>query len=300
MMPKPARDKSAVVDAIFDENYPEMVRWANFVSKNNAQLSEDLVHDVFIKCKRSSRDLSEIDNIKSFLFTAIKNTYVSQLRRKNSRREVAITDEISPGSMGLVHDPRISSAIRDQILDICYYACKRKEKSISASALILRYFLGYYPFEIKKVLKRSQNSVEVRLSKVRAEMLEYLWGDERIEKSSPNTRRLSRPKELKIKGDDLTAEIRSIIFGHMSGRCLSPNEWRRLYLKSNEIGREDVSHLVSCLTCLDTVNELLRIPLLRHRHPLDSCYVPQRRFLDSAGGISTVLALLATLHTVFS
>ncbi|MBK8464740.1 MAG: RNA polymerase sigma factor [Chloracidobacterium sp.] len=300
MMPKLARDKSAVVDEIFDENYPAMMRWANVVSNNNKPLSEDLVHDVFIKCKRSPSDLSEIENIKSFLFTAIKNTYVSQLRRKTSRREVPIVDEMSPNSMGLVHDPRISGAARDQLLDICYYACKRKEKSISASVLIFRYFLGYYPFEIKKLLKRPQNSVEVRMSKVRAEVTEYLCGEGRMEKSNQGIKKESQLNNHNTTGDNLTAEIQSIIFLHASGKCLSANEWRRLYLKSNEIGREDISHLVSCLSCLDTVNELLRIPLLRHRHPLDSCNVqPQRRFLDSGGIQTTVFAILIVLITAF-
>ncbi|MFN0279223.1 MAG: RNA polymerase sigma factor [Pyrinomonadaceae bacterium] len=270
MIPKLAKYQTASIEDIFNDNYASILRWAETVTKNDKFLAEDLVHDVFLKCSRSLETYVEIENVKSYLFTAIRNTYISQLRRKTLRSEIAITDETPIDTIGLAHDPRISIAVRDQLFEICYYACKRKDNSISASVLILRYFHGYYTAETKKVLKRSQNSIEARISKARTEILDHLNKSKQPVKPDAFTRIKKLSKIAHTRETDFIADLRRLIFSHSFGRCLSTTEWRRTYLKSEKISREDLSHLVSCPECLDTVNQLLRLPILAHRHPLDS------------------------------
>jgi len=50
-------------------------------------------------------------------------------------------------------DPRDQIQVHDELRRVYQYACARKETSKAGSVLILRFFHGYYPSEIAKLLR---------------------------------------------------------------------------------------------------------------------------------------------------
>ena len=59
----------------------------------NSQLAEEAVSDVFIKVWESKSKLSEIDDLKSYLYRAVRNQAVSTLRSKN--KDVVSIEDIN-------------------------------------------------------------------------------------------------------------------------------------------------------------------------------------------------------------
>jgi len=64
-----------------------------------------------------------------------------------------------------IRDYFASNILRDG----SHYACTRKETSKAGSVLILRFFHGYYPSEITKVIRGTRHAVDLRLRNACAE-----------------------------------------------------------------------------------------------------------------------------------
>lgn len=70
---------------IFDQYYRVLCHFLKSYS-NNQQLVEDIVQDVFVKLWYK-RDELELKNIKSYLFTAVKNGYFDYKRREDRHKD---------------------------------------------------------------------------------------------------------------------------------------------------------------------------------------------------------------------
>lgn len=262
-------DTSAFYNRYFQDNYPALKRWALQITSNDRALAEDLLHDVYLRVsQRADQPVGSIDSVSAYLYKALRNGFISHLRwrtRRGGHQSLTIDDEAIAISLMTV-DPRAALRVQDELRAICAYACERKATSISASILILRFIHGYYSAEVARVINRSRNAVEVRLTRARLEVDQHLFGPP----DDPITGQVIRTKNV-VRGAELLDELRSIVFNSVDGRCLTPEKRRRSYRASRDgLDREELSHLVSCAECLDEVNKLLGIPLLAERHPLDS------------------------------
>lgn len=77
-----ANDQSAYRE-LFELYYDKLFRLALLICKSR-ELSEEIISDVFIKLWRKRDDLEKIDNLRLYLYVAVKNTslnYLAQLRR---------------------------------------------------------------------------------------------------------------------------------------------------------------------------------------------------------------------------
>ncbi|MFG5383273.1 sigma-70 family RNA polymerase sigma factor [Yoonia sp. R2-816] len=94
----PAFDQADPRDEIV-EFLPEMRAFALSLTRNPSQ-ADDLVQDAIIKAWKSFHQFEASTNLRAWLFTIVRNTFYSDLRRK--RREVAhiettLTEMISDG-----------------------------------------------------------------------------------------------------------------------------------------------------------------------------------------------------------
>lgn len=263
--------RSVFYDRFFQENYPDLQRWALQIAMYNRDLSHDLLHDVYLRVSQREDNPESIESVHAYLYKAIKNAHISHLRRKTRTGgfQISLSENESDLSQLLIVDPRLINKAHDDLRAICRFACNRKSTSISASILILRFFHGYYSAEVAKVVNRSLNAVEARLVKARREASSYLLDSVDLE-TVRNRSSASNPGSA-FRSADLLTELREMVFASVEGRCL-PVEWlRREYrLSRGGLERAELSHLVSCAECLDNANTLIRIPLLKERHPLDS------------------------------
>lgn len=266
-----APDRGMSYDEFFQENYETLQRWALRITSYDRELSEDILHDVYIRFNQKRELPDDLKSVNGYLYMALKNSFISFLRKRTriGTDQLSLFDFELADNAGLIVDPRPELKVRDELRAICDYACDRKSKSIAASILILRFFHGYFSVEIARIVNRSQNAVEARLMRARREIAGYLNG--RLLADGPRDQRNTPPTTWLADGADLVFELRARVFAARDGWCIPLDTMNRFYITKRETpGREDISHLVSCRQCLETANDLLLMPRLTNRHPLDS------------------------------
>lgn len=151
----------------------------------------------------------------------------------------------------------------------------RKETANAASVLILRFFHGYYPTEIAKVTRRTRKAADKRLTAARIEAKAFLENSKSLAfingPTQPAIPEVFPARFARTPGDFLL-ELQETIFKSRSGECLNREQLKNLYDANHQapIARKHLAHIVSCPTCLDTVNALLGLPLLHERYPTDT------------------------------
>src|SRR6266545_1617272 len=262
----------------FLERYQGLHAWAVQMTANDQALAEDLLHDLFILFTLSQPDLSRIQNLDNYLYASLRNLHISQLRRATRGRfeQLSVVEyESARLSLHSVGHGRDLIQAQDELRRICQYACARKATANAASVLILRFFHGYYPSEIAKVLRNTCEAVHLRLRAARTEAKAYLENSKSLTfldgQSQPLSPEIFPARFARARGDFLL-ELQQTIFQSRSGDCLSREELKELYeaARQGPFARKHLAHIVSCPVCLDTVNSLLGLPLLSERYPTDT------------------------------
>jgi RNA polymerase sigma-70 factor (family 1) len=96
--------------------YPSLVPFAVSIIKSK-ELAEEIVSDVFKKIWQKRQQLDKIDNLKFYLFTAVKNRCINGLNDPKNKIAININD-VSIEFKSLYHDPEqkmISSEMINKI-----------------------------------------------------------------------------------------------------------------------------------------------------------------------------------------
>jgi RNA polymerase sigma-70 factor (ECF subfamily) len=83
--------------------YPSLVPFAVSIIKSR-ELAEEIVSDVFIKIWQKRQQLDKVDNLKFYLFTAVKNRCIDELNDSQNKNTVNIHNEPIE-FRSLYHDP---------------------------------------------------------------------------------------------------------------------------------------------------------------------------------------------------
>jgi RNA polymerase sigma factor (sigma-70 family) len=253
-------------EELFLERYDRLYKWALQLTSPDRELAKDLVQDAFVHFMRFSGDLVSINNIDNYLFGVVRNTHLSHIRR-NSRQqhEQLPTFDFNAVELLVIVDPRRQMRMKDELRAICHYACARKETSITGSVLILRFFHGYFPSEIARLMHSTRNRVDVQLRVARSEAIACLRKASRRINTAPP---LSSSGAACVPPDILT-ELREKIFATTRGDCYLLDQLAKIFQARKAVSRGTLSHLVSCARCLDETNRLLGLPLLNQRDAID-------------------------------
>lgn len=276
---------------LFVERYEQMLKWALQLTSGDRGLAEDLVHNAFIQFTLTAPDLHGIQNLDGYLYGILRFLHLSQMRRATRSRlqQLSIVDYDSAEAGLRIIGPREQIEVQDELRRICRYACARKETSKAGSVLILRFFHGYYPSEIVRVLRLSRKVADARLQVARREAKMYLAGSGRLTFLKGTSVPELLPANPLPTGEGCLADLRRAVFSSRRGECLSRERLQELYQSEavEGIDRQTSAHIVSCATCLDQVNTLLDLPLLATRFPTDTLGKDQgagRGPLDGSGG----------------
>lgn len=266
-------EKTSLYDEAFLKRYDSIYKWGLYITKHNRELTEDLVHEVYVKFMTASRNKLTIESFDKYLFVALRNSYLSHLKRFNRRgvNNLAVIDFESVDHALLAVDPEDQIRARESLRAVCQYACCRKKTSISAGVLILRFFHGYYLNEVALILRSSRNVVDVRLRAARREAAAYLHSPAAVSLDSDKTVRRQLADNLFRSYQDTIDEFRQTIFAAREGVCLEGDALETAFQTADsKANRERLAHLVSCASCLNKINSSLRLPPLSERHPLDT------------------------------
>jgi len=265
-------------EELFAQRYQWLMSQALRLTGYDQEQAEDLVHDAFVQFVISRPDLEAIlPNLEGYLYTALRNLRISQARRAARLKEtafslpdlLALAENASVEDELLAVEQRAQAQMQEQLRRICHYACVRKETSKAGSVVILRFFHGYYPSEIARVLHSSRAGVDKLLQRARSEATLYL-DDPACLSFIKGSQETEVPHiEFGQTPEELLRELRRAVFRSRQGECLKATRLRQLY-RADDADRLEPSllgHIVSCEACLDEVNRLLGLPLLADRRP---------------------------------
>jgi RNA polymerase sigma factor (sigma-70 family) len=260
-------------EELFARNYDRLLGWALHLTGGDRPVAEDLLHDVFVLFSLQKLDLSVVENLDGYLYAMLRNLHISRLRRMTRARlrqlSILEFDSAERGLATLSAHDRIQ--IQDQLRAVCRYACARKERAKDACVLILRFFHGYYPSEVARVLKTTRRAVDLRLLHARQEAKLVIENPRAVVDAGGAGEVAVIPANFARPTGDFLEELRQAIFSSRRGECLTGESLKGLYRSGSEAApaHSQLAHVVSCRDCLDEVNRLLSIPTLAERHPAD-------------------------------
>jgi RNA polymerase sigma factor (sigma-70 family) len=266
---------SASHEDLFVERYDRLLGWALQLAEHDRDLAEDMVHDAFVHFAAITRpDLSAIQNLDAYFYASLRNLHISQQRRASRVRfqQLSIVEYESAATGLRTLDQRDAITLQDELRRVCQYACARKQTAKIASVLILRFFHGYYPSEIARVLRSARPAVDKALQLARGEAKIALTDPKALgfRDSIPQVDLM--PARMARPAADLLSELQAMIFAARHGECPSRSEHKEFYgaLEATPMDCERLAHVVSCVKCLDQINTMLKLPSLAERNPADS------------------------------
>jgi DNA-directed RNA polymerase specialized sigma24 family protein len=270
-------EKTPDNEKIFLEHHSFIRQKAQQLLPHSKEEAEDLVQDMYISFVHSQA-IPETDDehrLRGYLSRTLRNLFISKSRRKgtDALSSLLVSDFDSVEFALMAVDRSRLLVVRSDLATICEYACIRRWTNRAASVLILRFFFGYLPSEIMKVLRSRRTAVDKLTHTARLEARLYLtkpgslvfMGTQR-----PETPLF--PPYLPDDPADLNAELQRRIFSQRDGECLPPSEIVERYSQSSDstFSTGELAHIVSCSSCLDRVNEVLGLPRLSMRFFSDS------------------------------
>ena len=260
-------------EEIFISLYSRLHGWAIQIARHDQALAEDLLHDAFIQFTSSQPELKKIINREAYLYGLIRNLHLSHLRKKLRReKQTPSIIDFETLRLGLKSAKILDNfQVQEELKRICYFLCLRKESSKSASVMILRFFHGYFPSEIARVMQATPQVVKVRLNTARGEaraVIENSQMIEAIEKRIAPEMTLEKVFRTNV---ELAIALGEMIFRSTTGECLSDQKLKGIYLpdENETIETKTLAHIVSCRKCIDKVNNLLNLLPVSERHSVD-------------------------------
>ena len=95
--------------------YPKLKIYARFKT-NNGDEAEDLVMDVITKALEQKNTLSKVENLESYLITAIRNRFIDNIRKKNKIRLETDLSTDDTNFFDTIADKSITETPSDPIL----------------------------------------------------------------------------------------------------------------------------------------------------------------------------------------
>lgn|GEM_PF-1633421 len=276
-------EKSRDHEEIFLDHYDLLLKSARGLCHGSREEADDLVQDLYVSFVQS-KSIVQVDNadrLRGYLYRALKNLFIRKNRRN---REAAASLDISDFDSIQIALSSVDGSqlllVRSRLTEICEYACTRRTTHKAGSVLILRFFFGYYPSEIAQLLRTSRAAVDKLTHTARLEVKAYLTRSRTLQFPYQQSRESTSRKPMSRKGSvpgsseqegnlpddpaELKAELRERILSKAEGDCLSKEVIAARYAEGAEqtLSTNELAHLVSCRTCLDTANDILGIPSL--------------------------------------
>ncbi len=146
-------------EILFKTFYKPLLQFA-YRYLNDVDMCKDVVQEVFYKIWENSKNLDSAKNIKSYLFTAVRNQCLKKIQKLNIEREYASSYVILHDDIRHIEDHIHAKELEKQINDVID---KLPEKGKMIFCLSRFDKLTYA--EIAKVLDISVKTVETHMSR---------------------------------------------------------------------------------------------------------------------------------------
>ncbi len=267
------RDPEGATDAesLLEGYYSQLLKWGSLLTRGDEGMAQDIVHDLCLHFTLAHPDLSQVTNLAGYLYTCLRNIYLSTLAR--SSREA--TQFVSVAEFDSIY-LALSASSPDGLLQrqndlrrICSYGVWRKESSKSASYLILLFFHGYCRREVAEIACVPLSAIYNKLKIARMEVKSHLEDSGKLRIA---TRDVPPEPELRLSPVsyvELYSEFRDTILHAGDSECF-PEEVLLAHYRSvnpKPISCSLLSHIVSCERCLSLIDRHFQRPTLEDREP---------------------------------
>jgi DNA-directed RNA polymerase specialized sigma24 family protein len=250
-------DPRPTFEDIFFEHYVRLLEWAMQLTSRNRSDAEDLVQELYVRFAGTGPVGEHIENAEDYLFSVLRNLQYARVRRARTSAidDLSVVDYDSAERGLRAIDRNGILFIREDLHRVCDYLCERKITSRSASVFILRYFLGYFPYEVMQVVQSSRSAIDKAVRAARTEA--------RLDLERPGVlRQIGSAKASKSgtskDSDDsqgLFLALRAKVFRSCTGECFGPSMLEAKYAHPGQgFTTTELAHLVSCPECLDRAN----------------------------------------------
>lgn len=153
-------DSEQIIRHFFDENFHRLVLSAMHYI-NDYATAEDIVQDVFVKVWQNFDELKQIEDLKAYLFKAVKNSSLNYLRHIKVKQKIIVSSEDLQSSFEKSTD---EYQIDEETINKIHNAVNNLPVLWKEAFILSKYdHLKYY--EIAQEMNISQKTVEKYLSK---------------------------------------------------------------------------------------------------------------------------------------
>jgi DNA-directed RNA polymerase specialized sigma24 family protein len=266
--PKP-ESRPTFEDSFF-EHHARLNEWAMQLTNRDRPAAEDLVQELYVRFAGLGPIGEHVENPEDYIFSVLRNLHYARIRRARTSAidDLSIVDYDSAQRSLRAVDRNGILFVHEELHRVCHFLCERKSSSRSASIFILRYFLGYYPGEVMKVVQSTRRAVDKAILVARSEAQLHLEAPQVFRPSGTG-------KEAKASNaadsQGLFRSLHAQIFASCKGKCFAHSSLASRYKQTaHAFTTGEIAHLVSCPKCLDWANRLLNLPLLAERSPDDA------------------------------
>lgn len=151
--------------------YDETLRQFALSLTLNTEDAEDLLQDTYLKVLQFSDRYSDNTNLKAWVFTIMKNTFINTYRRKQRSKVLIDQSEDLYYLNNLVSDPADAADMRHYVTEINKKIMEKKEDQRKPFELFLD---GYKYQEIADMMDLSIGTVKSRIFFTRKKLMEDL------------------------------------------------------------------------------------------------------------------------------
>lgn len=157
---KPSSDTEQAIKQLFDAHFHQLVL-SSFRYVNDYNQAEDIVQDVYVKVWQSFDELKQIENFKTYLFKAVKNSSLNYLRHIKVREKFNIHAEDTHSAF----EKSPEECKTDEETQNKIHAAVNKLPHHWKEAFVLSKYDNLKYHEIASELNISQKTVEKYISK---------------------------------------------------------------------------------------------------------------------------------------
>jgi DNA-directed RNA polymerase specialized sigma24 family protein len=253
--------------------YGQLLRWAIVLTRGNAGRAEEIVQEFCVYVAVAKPDLGGVANLDGYLYTCLRNIYLSTLARasREALHLVSVEDYDSFAFAISAKPGGDSLQTQNDLRRICSYAVWRKEASKSASYFILHFFHGYGRQDIAELAQLPIAAIYNKLKIARSEVRLYLEEPGKLRIVNRDTPPVPTLSWRLLSSQDLFGELRQTILDARKTDCLPEGQLLAHYrhAEPRPISCALLAHIVSCERCLSLIDGDSRRPTLKDREPLD-------------------------------
>jgi len=253
--------------------YRQLLKWGAVLTRGDEGKAQEIVQEFCLYFTLTKPNLGEVANLDGYLYTCLRNIYVSGLARasREALQFVSIADFDSFDFAMNAHQTGDPLQRQNDLRRICGYTVWRKEQSKSASYFILHFFHGYARREIAELARLPIAAIYNKLKIARDEVKAHLNASGKLRSIDRTAVPPPRFSWSLVSPADLFKELRETILHARTGTCQSAESLLACYSAANPspISCALLAHIVSCERCLQIVDSHFRRPTLKDREPLD-------------------------------